>query len=75
MSDQVSANTVLVVVEAHQTGLRYRRRYRMEAIEPPGIGNELGSSGFGHLPDRPLNQLRMAMYLGVGDTFIEQPGV
>ena len=47
----------------------------MEAIESTCIGNELGSFGFEHLPDRLLNELRMAMRLGVGDTFIEQPGV
>src|SRR6266550_801175 len=28
-----------------------------------------------HLPDRLLGQLRMAMRFGVGDAFIEQPGV
>ena len=47
----------------------------MEAVEPTGIGNELGPFGFEYLPDRLLNQLRMAMRLGVGDAFIEQPGV
>jgi ketosteroid isomerase-like protein len=37
----------------------------MEAVEAAGIGNELGSFGFEHLPDRLLGQLRMAMCLGV----------
>ena len=31
----------IVVVEAHQAGLRDRCRHRMESIEPAGIGNEL----------------------------------
>ena len=66
---------VLVVVEANQTGLRDRCRHRMEAVEPAGIGNELGAFGFEHLPDRLIGQLRMAMSLGVGDAFVEQPGV
>ena len=73
--DGAGCDRVLVVVEAHQTGLRDRRGHRMEAIEPAGIGDELGSFGFEHLPDRLLGQLWMAMCLGVGDTFIEQPGV
>jgi predicted acylesterase/phospholipase RssA len=30
---------VFVVIEAHQAGLRDRCRHRIEAIEPPGIGN------------------------------------
>jgi hypothetical protein len=33
----------------------------MEAVEAAGIGNELGSFGFEHLPDRLIGQLRMAM--------------
>jgi hypothetical protein len=41
-SDRAGRDRVFVVVEAHQTGLRDRRRHRMEAIEPTGIGNELG---------------------------------
>src|SRR5262245_27427339 len=47
----------------------------MEAVKPAGIGNELGTFGFEHFPDRLLGQLRMAMRLGVGDALIEQPGV
>jgi hypothetical protein len=30
---------------------------------------------FERLPDRLLNEFRMAMRLGVGDTFIKQPGI
>jgi hypothetical protein len=41
-SDCAGRDRVFVVVEAHQTALRDRRRHRMEAIEPTGIGNELG---------------------------------
>jgi hypothetical protein len=47
----------------------------MESVKPAGIGNEPAAFGFEHLPDRLLGQLRMAMRLGVGDTFIAQPGV
>lgn len=46
------AVTSIVVVEAHQIGLRDGRRHHMEAIEPAGLGNELGLFGFEHLPDR-----------------------
>jgi hypothetical protein len=37
----------------------------MEAVEPAGIGNELGALGSEHVPDRLIDQLRMAMCLGV----------
>src|SRR3954469_23567153 len=66
---------VLVVVEAHQAGLRYRRLYRVEAIESACIGNELRPLRLKHIPDSLVSQLRMAMHLGVGDAFVEQPGV
>ena len=74
-SNRAGYDRVFVVVEAHQTGLRDRRRHGMEAIESTRIGNELGSFGFEHLPDRLISEFRMAMRLRVGDTFIEQPGV
>jgi hypothetical protein len=47
----------------------------VESIEPAGIGNELRPLCLEHLPDRLLGKLRMAMHLGVGDAFIEQPGI
>src|SRR5712664_1909900 len=40
-----------------------------------GIGNELWPFRLEHLPDCLLGQFWMAMRLGVGDAFIEQPGV
>src|ERR1700677_1538040 len=74
-TDCTGRHRVLVVVEAHQAGLRDRCRHRVESIEPAGIGNELRPLCLEHLPDRLLGQLRMGMYLGVGNAFIEQPGV
>src|SRR3954471_6470009 len=65
----------VIVVEAHQAGLGDRRWHRVEAIEPAGIRNELRPLGLERLPDCLLGQLRMAMRLGVGDAFIEQPCV
>ena len=47
----------------------------MEAIEPTRIRHELGSLGLEDLPDGPVGELRMPMRLGVGNAFIEQPGV
>src|SRR5437870_13810087 len=66
---------VFVVVEAHQAGLRDRRRHCVEAVEPARIGNELRPLRLEHLPDRLRGQLWMAMRLGVGNALIEQPGV
>src|SRR5206468_5171595 len=73
--DRTGRHRVLVVVEAHQAGLRDRCRHRVESIEPAGIGNEPRPLRLEYLPDRLLGQLRMAMRFGVGDAFIEQPGV
>jgi hypothetical protein len=39
--DSAGSYRVLVVVEAHQAGLRDRCRHRVESVEPAGIGNEL----------------------------------
>src|SRR6202171_4214828 len=47
----------------------------MEAVEPTRMGSELWPLRLEHLPDRLVDQLRMAMRLGVGDAFVEQPGV
>ena len=66
---------VSVVVEAHQAGLRDRRRHCMEAVEPAGIRNELRPLRLKHLPDRLVGQLWMAMCLGVGDAPVGEPSV
>src|ERR1700738_1868366 len=47
----------------------------MEAVEPADIGNEPRPLRLEDFPDRLVWELRMAMCLGVGDAFIEQPGV
>ncbi len=73
--DRAGCHRVLVVIEAHQAGLRDRRRHGMEAVEPPCIGYELRPLSLECLPDGPVGKLRMPMRLGVGDAFIEQPGV
>ena len=73
--DRARRHRVLVVIEAHQTGLGDRGRHGMEAIEPTRIRHELGSLGLEDLPDGPVGELRMPMRLGVGNAFIEQPGV
>src|SRR4029079_5883373 len=74
-SDRAGRHRVLVVVEAHQTGLRDRCRHCVESIEPAGIGNELGPLRLEHLPHGLLGKLWVAMRLSVGDAFIEQPSV
>src|ERR1700730_4537658 len=74
-TDGAGSYRVLVVVKAHQAGLRDRCRHRVESIEPAGIRNELRPLRLEHLPDRLLGPLRMAMRLGVGDALVEQPGV
>ena len=74
-ADRAGRDRVLVVVEAHEAGLRHRGRHGVEAVEGPGIGHEARPLGLEHLPDRPVAHLGMRMRLGVGDAAIEQPGV
>src|ERR1700761_441349 len=74
-SDGTGRDRVFVVVEAHEAGLRYRGRYRMESVEPAGIGNEFWPFGFEHFPNRLFGQFRMPVRLGVGDAFVQQPRV
>ena len=74
-ADGVGRYGVLVVVEADQAGLGDRGRHGVESIEATGIGNELRPLRLERLPDRLFGQLGMAMRLGVGDAFIEQPGI
>src|SRR3981081_4289017 len=62
-SDRARRHRVFVVVEAHQAGLRDRRWYGVESVEPAGIGNEPRTLGLEHFPDRPVRELRMAMCL------------
>src|ERR1700756_4422312 len=64
--DRACRHRVLVVVEAHQTGLGDRSRDGMEAIEPTCIRHEIGSLGLEDLPDSPVGELWMPMSLGVG---------
>src|SRR2546421_8634004 len=71
----VCHHRVFVVVEAHQAGLRDRRRHCVEAVEPTGIGNKLWPLRLEHLPDRLLTQLRMAMRLGIGNAPVGEPGI
>ena len=66
---------IFIVIEAYQARLGDRRRCRVEAVEPARIGHELRPFGLEHLPNRLPGQLWMMMRLGVGDAFIEQPGV
>jgi len=46
----------------------------METIEAAGNGNQMRPLRLEDLPDGLVRLLRMLVGLGVGDTFIEQPG-
>src|SRR5579863_839492 len=72
---RASGYGVFVVVEAYQARLGDRRRHRVESVEVAGIRDELRPFGLEHLPDCLLRQLRMAVYLRIGDAFVEQPVV
>jgi hypothetical protein len=74
-SDGASVHRVFVVVEAHETGLRHRRRQRMETIEPAAIRHKVWPLRLENLPHRLIRPFRVRMHLGVSDTFVGQPGV
>jgi hypothetical protein len=73
--DRARGHRVLVVVEAHQAGLRDRSRHCVEPVKPPRIGHELWALRLEYLPDGLLGQFRMAVGLGVCNALVEQPGV
>ena len=74
-ADSARADRVLVVIEAHEAGLRYRSLRRPEPVKPAADPHELGTLGLEYLPDRLVGQLRVLVRLGVKDALVEQPGV
>ena len=73
--DCTCRHRIAVVVEANQAGLRYRRGYRVESIEPAGICDKAGPLRLEHFPNRPLAHLRMPMRPRIGDALVEQPEI
>lgn len=73
--DRRRQHRVFVVVEPYRAGLGYRSENRMEAVEGTAIGNELVALLLEHLPDRTFGLFDVAMGFGVGDAFVQQPGV
>ena len=73
--DRACDDRVLVVVEAHETGLGDRRRHAMKAVEVADIGHQALALGFEHLPDGLLFDLGMIMSLGMANALVQQPGV
>jgi hypothetical protein len=73
--DRARGHRVPVVVEAHQAGPGDRRRHRVEATEPAGIGDQARALRLEHLPYRPILELGVTVRLGVGDRLIQQPSV
>ena len=74
-ADRTGGHRVFVVIEAHQAGLRDRRRHCMEPVEPASIGNELRPFRLEHFPDRLFGQFWMTVRLGVDDALVGEPGI
>src|SRR3954451_25286657 len=74
-ADGACGHRVAVVVEAHQAGLGHRGRYGMEPVKPPGIAHQARPLRLEDLPDRLLALFRMTVRPGMGNAFVEQPGV
>lgn len=66
---------VPVLVEPHEAGLGHRRRHRVEAIERADIGDQAGTLGLKHLPDRLVRDIRVLVRLGRGDAAVFEPCV
>ena len=66
-------DAVLVVVEAHQTGLGNRYLSGMEAVEGAAVRHQEGPLLLEHLPHRLARDRRMRMLLGVLDAPIHEP--
>src|SRR5690606_33999311 len=66
---------VFVVVEANGAGFGHRGWHRMEPVEGATIVDELATLFLEHVPDPALRLVDVTVRLGVGDTFVEQPGV
>ena len=73
--DGTGGDAVVVVVEAHQTGLGHRHLGGVEAVEGAAIGHQEGPLLLEHLPHRLALDRRMRPLLGVLDTPIHQPRV
>jgi hypothetical protein len=71
-ADSARGGRILVVVEAHQAGLRHRCLDRAEAIEGTADRHQLRPLSLESLPDRAVGQLGMFVCLGVGDAAVEQ---
>lgn len=66
---------VFAVVEADGAGLRHRGRNAVEAIEWANVAHEAAAFGFEHLPNCLRRLFGLAMSLGIGNAFIEQPDI
>jgi hypothetical protein len=66
---------IFVTIEPHGAGLRHRGWHAVEAIEAANVRDEVGALGLEHLPDRLVGLFHMAVRLGVGHAFVQQPGV
>ena len=71
--DGTGGDAVVVVVEAHQTGLGHRHLGGVEAVEGAAIGHQEGPLLLEHLPHCLALDRRMRPLLGVLDTPIHQP--
>src|ERR1700738_4534900 len=74
-ADSPRGDRVLVVVEAHEAGLRDRCLDCMEPVKRAADGHEARTLRLEGLPDRAIRQLWVLVHLGIGDTSVEQPSV
>ena len=73
--DRAGIDRVAVLVEPHEAGLGDRCRHHVEAVERADIGDQAGTLGFEHLPDRLVRDVRVLVCLSIGDASVLEPGV
>lgn len=73
--DSLDQFLIFVTVETDRAGLRHPRRNTVEAIEWADVAHEAAAFGFEHLADGLSRLFGMAMSLGIGNAFVEQPGI
>ncbi len=73
--DRPGIDRVAVLVEAHEAGLGYRRRNRVEAIKRADIRDQARPLGLEHLPNRLVGEVGMLVRFGVGNAPILEPGI
>ncbi|CUX06848.1 conserved hypothetical protein [Agrobacterium fabacearum S56] len=74
-ADGCRQDRIFVVVETDGAGLRHRGWDAVEPVKWADVAHKAATLGLEHLPDRLRRLFGMAMGLGIGNAFIEEPSI